>query len=521
MPGQARHARAGAAALAVGAFSMIGGVVRVLSVVGGAVRVLSVVGGAVRVLSVVALLVLIPARAEAQVSDLEIARIPEADSLFTESVSAFEAGRFAEAAGEFSRVVSAFPLHRYSTAAAFMEARALYRVGAYQSAGDRFEAFLGQYPGSRYTSEAQRSLRLARDAVASESRQPLTLGIVLSLSEEEASATQAMFNGIRLAVDAHNAAETGRPIRMVFRDIEALGADGAVSSTVDAGAELVIGALFSDQARLAAAAAERLGVVFMAPLATDFQVAEGKQFAFQANPSIPARGRLMARFAVNGLRIKDLGVVAEADRGGISEQMAMAFAEEAEALGARVHLVKMLQGPTDWFRMSSLLSADTLSEVRALYAPIAGDRADRLAGALLSGLDGILGTGQPGSSARVRILGNAEWHNLPIRSQASRYAVTYSNDYFPDPQSTLSQAFERRYRSLTGTAPGRLAIVGYDLTRYLAGFSSFSGSGQIRDALWAAPPYEGLGIRIHFGGDQVNRTMYYHRYRDGRVELLR
>ncbi len=473
-----------------------------------------------RCILAVAVMILTPNLGSAQIPDASIATIPEAEALFFESVSALEAGRYSEAAGEFSRVVHAFPLHRYSSAGAFMEAKALYRVGAYAPAADRFEAFLRQYAGSRYAAEARRSLRFARDATDAESRRPLTLGIILDLSDEEASTSQAIFNGIRLAIDAHNAAGRGRPIRMVFRNIDPLGADDALLSAVDAGAQLVIGALFSDQARAAAAAAERAGIVFVAPLATDHRVSDGRRFAFQANPSLPMRGRLMARFAVNGLRLTDLAVVAQADQ-GISEQMGLAFATEAQELGARVHFVKMLANASGWSRVSSELTAETLSQVRAIYAPLAGDRANRMAGALLSGLDALLGITQPGITSRIRILGNAEWHNLPLRTQASRYAVTYSNDYYLDPQDTLAMAFERRYRSLTSVAPGRLAIVGYDITRYLAGVVNSTDPETIRNSLQSAAPFEGLGIRIHFDGGQVNRTMYYHRYRDGSLELLR
>ncbi|MFT5141408.1 MAG: branched-chain amino acid transport system substrate-binding protein [Rhodothermales bacterium] len=458
---------------------------------------------------------------KAQAPDSRIAEIAEADTLFDRAVQLFEAGNYTEAAGQFSRVAQSFGLHRYTTAAAFMEARSLYRVGAFGKSVSAFEAFLGLYPSSRFVAEAERSLRLAKDALSAKDNSPVTLGIILSLSGDEASSSQAVFNGVRLAVEAHNMTENARPVRLVFRDIALLGPRGAVDAVVEEGAIAIFGGLFSDQARVAAAAAEAHGVVFVAPLATDPQVTAGRSFVFQANPTIPMRGRLMARFAVNALRLNELAVIAEADDGGISEEMGRAFADEAELLGATVRFVNILPTATEWFRLGSTLDADSLRGLDAIYTPVSGAGADRLAGALLSSLDGVLGTGAGGLGSGLRILGNAEWHDLPIRAQASRYRVTYSNDFFFDRQSDRAQAFTRRYRSLTGVDPDRLGVVGFDLTRYLIDLLRPGGVTELRDIMLSAPPFEGIGVRTFFGGQQVNQQMFYHRYRDGNLELMR
>src|SRR5690606_25039764 len=76
-------------------------------------------------------------------------------------------------------------------------------------------------------------------------------------------------------------------------------------------ADLVIGPLYSEQARAAAEVAEQRGVVLVAPLATDERVSEARRFVFQANPTLTVRGELMARMAVYGLRLDSIGVVAQ------------------------------------------------------------------------------------------------------------------------------------------------------------------------------------------------------------------
>ncbi len=463
-------------------------------------------------------LLLSAASVSAQQLDPRVGERPEAKALFDEAVSTFEAGDYADAAAQFSRVASAFELHTLTTAAALMEGRALYRAGAYERAIEAFDAFLRVYQSSRYVSEAERTRKLASNALQVTANSPVTLGLILSLGHDEASDSQSLFNGFRMAVDDHNARREGRPIRMVFRDIGELGSGGALASAAEAGAGTVFGALFSDQARAAAAEAERLGVIFVAPLATDKEVSRDRSMSFQANPTIEMRGRLMARFAVNALRLRDLGVVAERDEHGISGVMGDAFADEARLLGATVRFVQVLPDARSWFSIGDHIPTESLRAVRGIYAPLSGSVADQLAGALLDGLGGLLTDSE---QSRLRVLGNAEWHDLPMRTEASRFGVTYSNDFYFDRTSDAAQAFTRRYRSMTGVSPGRLGVVGYDLGRYLISTVESEDALEVRARLLGAPAFEGVGVRVFFGGGQINRQMYYHRYRDGRLELMR
>ena len=86
-------------------------------------------------------------------------------------------------------------------------------------------------------------------------------------------------------------------------------------------------------------------------------------------------------------------------------------------------------------------------------------------------------------------------------------------------------AFTRRYQGLTGNDPDRLAVVGYDVARFLAESLQTMRPGatgsDLRRTIAAAPAYEGLGTRILFQGGQVNRSLFYHRFQDGRATLMR
>lgn len=466
--------------------------------------------------AVVLLGTIAPKSADAQ--DSRVAENVQAQELFAQALEAFESGAYAESAAQFSRVAEAFDLHTLTTAASLMEGKALYRAGAFEQAVESLTRFEERYSSSRYASDARRTRRMAANALEATANSAIPVGIILSLDPAEASASQELFNGFRLAIDAHNGMPGARPLRLVFRDIGRLGPAEALESAAEAGATTVFGALFSDQATLAAASAEELGIVFVAPLATDERVSEGRTLTFQANPSIQMRGRLMARFAVNGLRLRELGVLSQGEVNGISRVMGRAFAEEAENLGATVRFVKVLPNPRAWLNIGDHIPADSLRSVRGVYAPLSGAASDQLAGAFLGGLGTMLTAIE---QRDLRVLGNSEWHDLPIRGEASSFGVTYSNDYYFDRTTDPAQAFTRRFRNLTGAGPGRLAVVGYDMATFLGEHVRSLDPQEVRSRLLAAPPFQGLGVRVYFGGDQVNRQMFYHRYRDSQLELMR
>lgn len=442
----------------------------------------------------------------------------QVDPAFDAALSSFRSGDWDAAAARFDAVAADHPDGPNATAALVMAGKARYRAGRYGEAAATLDAFLERHPDSRYAADARATLGLARDALAALAARPVELGIILSLSGDEALQSQALFNGIRMAVEAWNQT-ADRPVRMVFREIGAdPGTAGAAVRTLAAeGVRVVIGGLFSDQAREAAAAAESAGAVYVAPLATDDHVSYGRSLAFQANPSIETRGRLMARMAVNGLLLRTLATVAAPDARDLSFRMTAAFIDEARSLGAEVPIEVQLASPADWYRLDTILSADTLRDIRGLYMPLAGAQTDRTAGAVLSALDRM--------RTEVRVLGNAEWHDLPILTQASRYATTYTNDYLPDTTRADTRAFRAAYLAFAGIAPDRLVHAGYDVTRFLlqatAGIGLDGGARVLADALRSAPAWEGVAHRIHFDGGQINRAMFYHRYRDGRLELLR
>lgn len=516
-----------------------------------------------------------------------IPRNSDAERLFEQGVAAYERGDYGTAYDRFRLVLDA-SLNRKTTASLLMGGKALVQMGEYQQAADVLSTLLDRYPNTSYQEQARQLRQRAREQAAQSKAAPDTLhvGIVLPMDSENVTLSQSLFNGIRLAVDEHNgvrrryvppsdvapadsfdvydtatavgdslaaaegsttvatATDTVRvdSLRIVTERVDRpswiakmhfrAASDGPESARAAADslvrldeADVILGPLYSQNAQAAGAVAEESGTLLVPPLANAESVSTGRDYVFQTNPTRPLRGRLMARFAAESLLIERIGIIYErANR--ISERMAMSFQKEAERRDVELPFVLGLDNVRDWSRLPDVVEEDStladsmLAKTDAFYLPIAGRNA---AGKIQ---DALTGLGRLNVDARA--LGNAEWHDLPIRRQASRFQATYTNDFFVRPGRPDVQRFVRRYRLLTGNTPDdlsvrgqRLAYTGYDVAHFLLGVLGPGGAQPEPEALRSAPAYEGLGVRIDFEDTNVNRAMFYHRYRANRLELLR
>ena len=144
-------------------------------------------------------------RAHAQATQ-EIQRIAAADRLFEQGLNAYQQGNYDQAVRRFLRVTE-YPTNQKTTAALLMAGRALYQRGDYQQATSVLRRLQQQYPASRYRNAAEDVLGFIRGAEQpADVDAPIRLGVALPLGTNS-TLTQAMFNGIRLAVEERNGLE--------------------------------------------------------------------------------------------------------------------------------------------------------------------------------------------------------------------------------------------------------------------------------------------------------------------------
>lgn len=447
--------------------------------------------------------------------------IERAETYFDQGLASFEEGNYEMAYRRFQLVYETFPLNRKTTAALLMAGKSLYRAGEHREAASLLSNFLESFPESSYAEDAQNTLELARQELAGveEEIQPINLGVLLPMRSNDVALTQSLFNGIRLAVEEHNATPGAVPVRMVFRDSGGDPRRAAAAVAELAGEEQVdaiIGPIFSSEAIAAASAAEQQGVVLVAPLATEEAVARGKRHVFQANPTITLRGRQMARYAVQELGLRSFGVVAEEDDESISVRMAEGFQDEALQLGAEVKFFTVFPGEDGWNHLPEEVGELQMSGVEAVYMPLPGRNTARKARAALQGLAEM--------NSNVRVLGNSEWNGLNLGPAADKYGMIFTSDFLVEGSDPDVQRFLNSYRQLTGeplaVRDRRLPVTSYDVTRFLIEQAARS-NGRLRpEALHRASSYEGIGLRIDFSRGEVNDSVYVMSYRDGEVRLL-
>ncbi|MEM1044288.1 MAG: ABC transporter substrate-binding protein [Bacteroidota bacterium] len=452
----------------------------------------------------------------------EAPAIPAAESAFDRGLRAYETGQYDAAARAFRKVTEG-AFNQRTTAAHLMLGKAHYAAGEFADAIGAMTDFVREYPRSRYLADA-RALRIesqARLDAAEAVPEATDVGVVLPTNNADIVFSQALFNGVRLAVEAHNAAVPERPVRMVFRNTEGSerGAVQAVESLSRAGVELVLGPLYSEEATAAGGVAERERLLLVAPLATNEAVSEGRRYVFQANPTYAERGRAMARYAA-AQRPGTFGVVAQS--GTIGETMAEAFQTELIQVGGTVAFTELLFDDRAWFRLDELLADslnNLLADVDALYLPVSGADADEYAAGALRSLDRAV---PPEERGRLRVFGNLEWGMLDAsRPRAEGYGTVFTSDFHLGERDEDARAFAERYRALAGVAPERLAYAGYDLAQMvLALLAERRSEESLPDLLRRAAPYAGLGHRIDFGRGNANEAMFILGYRDGEVVVV-
>ncbi|MEM9666695.1 MAG: hypothetical protein AAF970_17320, partial [Bacteroidota bacterium] len=290
------------------------------------------------------------------------------------------------------------------------------------------------------------------------------------------------------------------------------------------GVDAVIGPLFTEEAEVAARTAERERLPLVVPLDASEDLTAGRQWVYQVNPNITARGGLMARFAQRNLGLNTFAALAESGN-DLSERMAAGFRQEALGEGGAVALYATLE-PRAWSRLPDEVEAGVLASAEALYVPLVSRDAIAKVDAVLQGLTRMgLGLPSPDASApRVRLLGDEAWHDLPMAALASEFAATYGLVFDPQDGPAL-QRIRSGYRALAGddlpASLERLVITAYDTATYLMEQLTLSSDEALPDRIRRAAPFEGAGIRIHFESERVNQGLYVYRYRFGRQERLR
>ena len=209
------------------------------------------------------------------------------------------------------------------------------------------DSLTGRYGANRFAARAAE----LRARVAA--RSSVKLGALLPLMNRgEASSGRdvgnEVYEGIEYALEVYGRDPTRRiSVTLETKDTErdpARAAAGARELADDRDVVGILGPVFSPEVTSAASVAAARGIPLVTPTANSNGIAAAGKYIFQANPDYDARGRAMARYAVEQRGFRTLAVLAPSDT--YAKFLAEGFIRESARLGARVLSVQWYQRGT-------------------------------------------------------------------------------------------------------------------------------------------------------------------------------
>jgi branched-chain amino acid transport system substrate-binding protein len=275
---------------------------------------------------------------------------------------------------ELDALAAAYPRSVVASYARFVAAERSYAAANDpQRTGERLEAFLRDYPDSRYAEEA-RSLLAAlgrehgyRATAYLNVALPDRIGLLCPLSGEYAALGQAMFDGALLAIEENNRL-TGENVQLVSRDTrgDEVVAVQMARELIDAeGCIALIGALLSPETVAVATLCQERGVPLISPTATKETISGLGDYVFQTNMTKAVETRLLARAAVEALLRRRFGILHP--KGSEGEAIAQRFTDEVRSLGATVVSVEHYDRDTTDF--AEILQRMRATAPEALFIP--------------------------------------------------------------------------------------------------------------------------------------------------------
>lgn len=264
--------------------------------------------------------------------------------------------------------------------------------------------------------------------------------------------------------------------------------------------DVVVGPLFSEQARAMIPLANRMKIPVIAPLANS-QINAQNSYLFQANPTFRAHGKKMARFAVNELGLKNFAIIADRNTNGAVS--AEAFREEAENLGARIlhYVAADLQTTAYSISQYTQRFGSKDDPIDAVYAPFTGGSSLTLIDLLIEEM-----RTRPRS---VTLLGSQEWQNLDYKLNKYRNLdIFFSEGTYPTTRDYRLRDFLSEYKLMFNSTGNQYAMIGYDVTTFiLENLERVGNPALLRDSISAFPEFKGLVKNIYFDGGNVNEAL--------------
>lgn len=310
----------------------------------------------------------------------------------------------------------------------------------------------------------------------------IRIGQFGSMTGGEATFGQSTDKGIRLVIDAKNAAGgiKGRKIVLITEDNQGKPEEAAAvvkKLITQDGVVAILGEVASTRSLAAAPIAQQYKIPMVSPSSTNPKVTQVGDYIFRVCFIDPFQGPVMAKFAYENLKLKSVAVLKDL-KSDYSLGLSEFFVKKFKELGGSVVAEQTFQ------------TGD--SDFKAQLTQIRGKNPDAIFIPAYYTEVGLIARQARQLGIKAVLLGGDGWDSPKLFEigQAAISGAYFSNHYATESPVAATQAFIKDYKAKFNETPDGLAAAGYDAARILV------------DAMEKAPELTPQAIR-----DQLAKTV--------------
>jgi branched-chain amino acid transport system substrate-binding protein len=294
-------------------------------------------------------------------------------------------------------------------------------------------------------------------------------------------------NGIDMAVEQVNKAGgvLGKQVRVIVEDDQGKPeeAQTVVTKLITRDQVVaVLGEVASSRSMAAAPVAQQSKIPMISPSSTNPKVTETGDYIFRVCFIDPFQGLVMAKFATNTLKVKNVAVLRDI-KNDYSVGLADVFLENFKKMGGNIVADESYsEGDTDF---SAQLTSIRSRNPQAIFLP--GYYTEV----------GLVARQAKQLGLNIPLLGGDGWDSpklIEIGGEALNGAY-YSNHFSVDDPTPAIQKFVSDYKSQYGAVPDALAGLGYDAASILFDAmrrANTTDPAKVRDAIAATKDFPGV-----------------------------
>jgi branched-chain amino acid transport system substrate-binding protein len=323
-------------------------------------------------------------------------------------------------------------------------------------------------------------------------------------------------DGVALAVDEANKAGgvLGKQVRVIVEDDQGRPEEAQTVVTKLITRDRVIaliGEVASSRSLAAAPVAQQSQIPMISPSSTNPKVTQVGDYIFRVCFIDPFQGLVMAKFATNTLKVKNVAVLRDI-KNDYSVGLADVFVENFKKMGGNIIADESYsEGDTDF---SAQLTAIRSHNPQAIFVP--GYYTEV----------GLIARQEKKLGLTVPLLGGDGWDSpklWEIGGEALNGSY-YSNHSSMDDPNPAIQKFVSDYKARYNAVPDALAALGYDSAKVLMDAIRRANStepAKIRDAIAQTKDFPGVTGRITLDQDRnAVKPAVVLRVKDGKLEFV-